>query len=1365
MSAGSSPNETPQSLSILKEVDAACDRFEAEWRSGARPQIRAYLARASREARRRLLQELLRVDIAYRRKHGGQPQAGDYKSLSGLFDATVLNRLLAPPAKPQPEPVTPAPVSQAQGRPPEARAVHLATTVPHVAHVETAPAPPRLFGDYEIVKELGKGGMGIVYLARQRSANRLVALKLIRMDRLEHLTPKQRKEWLTRFRTECQATARVSDDRVVTVYEVGTHDGHPFYSMRYVAGRSLAAVLEPGPLSNRPAAILIEQVARAVQAVHDQGVLHRDLKPHNILIDAQGRPFVSDFGLAKWLDTTDSPTQTGEMLGSPQYMSPEQVQDAAHVSAATDVYGLGATLYAALTGRPPFQGTTVAETLHKVKYEEPKPPRRVNPAVDRDLDTITLKCLEKEPALRFGSAAEVADELRLYLEGRPIRTRPIGPAGRLWRWRRRNPALAALSAAAVVLLAVAGALYWAYWSRGQQVTQVEEKGKQEVARVTDAGKQVAQDKKRLEYLEDMSDVQKHIEAKELPKARELLARWKPQEGEPDYRGWEWHFMNAQIREAPFSVRGHTSAVQAVAWNPDGTKLASADREGTVKVWEVATGKMLREFATQAGGVVAVAWSPGGKRLTAACPGAAQDGRGAFPGFPGRPAMPPGGGAFPAVPGQPVNPAPAQGKGQPNPAAPPPAQQRGQQAPGRGGPGDSKPAAQAAQGIVKVWDVDSGKALPDLRMAPGITDDVNFLGIPPPANPGPEAAAAQSAQHVFLGSWSNCMDWSPIGQKLALADPIGRVQIWDMGTGKGPLVVDAHKGCVSSMSWNPDGKRLATLGSDTMVKVWDAATGKEAPALGVRMTYEAMPMTGFALTWADRGKQLHVASSDGEIRILDPASGKQIATRKLEVREPMERAGLTRFRGGFVWAPDGKGLASVDSGGVSIWDLATGKQGPPIQTPGTKTDRIMESMMTAPMIGKACAPAWDRDGRRLALGQVDGTVQTVRADGKRVAVRSPVRNALAWSIDGKRLLGSPDMSGVGADAMKDTMKATRAHGQQLMEEIQRRKAAGLPLDPKMFMGQGQGRVIDQRPEHQIQVSDAITGAVIRAIGKGKERGVSLPGALAESPDGKWLASATGTGLLQLWPATGGEQPITLEEPPAPKNPPERKPINPIVFAWSPDGKQLASSSTHDTAIHLWDPVTRKPVRTLDGHAKPLRSLTWSVDGKRLASADDGGSVRIWDVAAGKESYSFTYYANQGRLAPQSKTLAPSMLSWCSDGKRLAVAGEDETIKIWDVEAGEVIATPPLPGPRGNVLVEAPAVAVAWSPDGKRLAAVNRGKVLLWDVATWQLVLTLPTAAAGRTLAWSLDGWQLASFGGDLTNRGSVTIWDATPEKEQ
>ena len=305
---------------------------------------------------------------------------------------------------------------------------------------EMAPQVP----DYEIVEEVGRGGMGVVYKARQVSANRIVALKVIRADRLEQPSPEERRKAIERFVTEAQAAARLEHENIVSVYEVGEVGGRPFYSMRFVEGSSLHDLVKPGPLESRGAAAYMAAVARAVHEAHRHGILHRDLKPHNILVEARGdRPLVADFGLAKLLQGGREITRTGDVMGTPPYMSPEQAQGSASLTVASDVYSLGATLYALLTGRPPFQGNDPVQTLRRVVEDEPVPPRTVNPDVDRDLETICLKCLDKEPRKRYASAEEVADRLQLFLEGKPIPDRPITRAERLWRWCRRNPLLAA----------------------------------------------------------------------------------------------------------------------------------------------------------------------------------------------------------------------------------------------------------------------------------------------------------------------------------------------------------------------------------------------------------------------------------------------------------------------------------------------------------------------------------------------------------------------------------------------------------------------------------------------------------------------------------------------------------------------------------------------------------------------------------------------------------------------------------------------------------------------------------------------------------------------------------------------------------
>jgi eukaryotic-like serine/threonine-protein kinase len=313
------------------------------------------------------------------------------------------------------------------------------------------------FGDYELISPLGQGGMGVVYKARQIAANRLVALKIIRPDRLGSMTEVSQRRMIDRFQAEAHAAARLQHDNLVTVYDVGEIEGCHYFSMQYVEGGSLSDRISDRSLDSREAATFIEPVCRAVHAAHQQNILHRDIKPANILIENETlRPRIADFGLAKLQDEDQELTRSGEAMGTPSYMPPEQFGDAASATARSDIYSLGATLYHLLSGRPPFKAATSMATMQQVLNVEPVALRELNPEVDKDLETICLKCLEKEPARRFQTAAEVADELKRFLNGEPILSRPLSRSERLWRWRRRNPVVASLSglAAASVLVAL-----------------------------------------------------------------------------------------------------------------------------------------------------------------------------------------------------------------------------------------------------------------------------------------------------------------------------------------------------------------------------------------------------------------------------------------------------------------------------------------------------------------------------------------------------------------------------------------------------------------------------------------------------------------------------------------------------------------------------------------------------------------------------------------------------------------------------------------------------------------------------------------------------------------------------------------------
>jgi serine/threonine-protein kinase len=342
-------------------------------------------------------------------------------------------------------------------RPPEKEAS--AAEHPSSTEVPSAPPLPSVPG-YVIARELGRGGMGVVFLATQLRLQRPVALKMPPADL-------GAEDW-RRFRTEAEAAARLHHPHVVQVYETGEHQGRPFMVMELLEGGSLAQKLAQAPLAPRPAAELLEVLARAVQHAHARGVIHRDLKPANVLLSEDGTPKVSDFGLARRLDLGSAQTQTGVVLGTPSYMAPEQAAGRGREAGpAADVYALGAILYECLTGRPPFRGATLCETTLQVLNQEPVPPRKLQPSVPRDLETICLKCLRKEPPRRYASALDLADDLRRQLEGRSVTARPAGRAERAWRWARRNPRDASLALVAVlVLLLAGGAWLWRVRTQG-----------------------------------------------------------------------------------------------------------------------------------------------------------------------------------------------------------------------------------------------------------------------------------------------------------------------------------------------------------------------------------------------------------------------------------------------------------------------------------------------------------------------------------------------------------------------------------------------------------------------------------------------------------------------------------------------------------------------------------------------------------------------------------------------------------------------------------------------------------------------------------------------------------------------------------
>jgi serine/threonine-protein kinase len=345
--------------------------------------------------------------------------------------------------------------------------------------------PFRRFGDYELLEELGHGGMGVVYRARQINLNRAVALKMLLLGQFSS------EQSIRRFQREARAAAALHHPNIVSIYETGEIEGQHYFTMEYVEGRSLASLLRDGPLASRQAAAYCKCIAEAMTAAHKAGILHRDLKPANILIDLFDQPRITDFGLAKWFaqppGSPDSPAQvreahangtsdprkaditiTGQMAGSPNYLAPEYAAgNLQHVGPGSDLYSMGAILYECLTGRPPFLAPTLQETLLRIGDSDPLAPRTLNASVPRDLETVCLKCLEKELERRYRSSQELADDLERFLRGAPVQARSIGPLTKGWRWCRRKPLIASLALALslAVTLGIAGVLW--EWRRAE----------------------------------------------------------------------------------------------------------------------------------------------------------------------------------------------------------------------------------------------------------------------------------------------------------------------------------------------------------------------------------------------------------------------------------------------------------------------------------------------------------------------------------------------------------------------------------------------------------------------------------------------------------------------------------------------------------------------------------------------------------------------------------------------------------------------------------------------------------------------------------------------------------------------------------
>jgi eukaryotic-like serine/threonine-protein kinase len=480
---------------------------------------------------------------------------------------------------------------------------------------EFVPPKVRYFGNYELLEEIARGGMGVVYKARQTTLNRTVAVKLILSGHLAS------EEDVTRFKLEAQAAASLQHPSVVAVHEVGVHNGQHYFSMDFIKGQNLSEIIRDHPLPAMTAAKYVCQIAEAIHHAHQQGVLHRDLKPSNVLIDTNDEVQITDFGLATRVEGDSDLTRTGQILGTPSYMPPEQAQGKRGlIGPASDIYSLGAILYELLTGRPPFRAASAVETLRHVVEIEPLSPRQLNPSVPKDLETICLKCLEKEPHARFPTAMHLADDLKRFLEGAPIRSRPISFVARRWRWCRRNPlpALLMLSLLASIMAGTMASVTYAIKADQRRIDAERERSKAyraidtmlgQARRSMDEGDYTAalgilgefgHEFRNLEF----QDLASLIESgrKEVMHLREPVAfvDITADQGRclaATYRG-ELHTTNLKTGKS-LTVKASQWPIHKAGFDSKGDRICCGLLFGNVEAWSATSGKKLDDFHADA----------------------------------------------------------------------------------------------------------------------------------------------------------------------------------------------------------------------------------------------------------------------------------------------------------------------------------------------------------------------------------------------------------------------------------------------------------------------------------------------------------------------------------------------------------------------------------------------------------------------------------------------------------------------------------------------------------------------------------------------------------------------------------------------
>lgn len=1034
-----------------------------------------------------------------------------------------------------------------------------------IGHTEGGPADARqgttvrYFGDYELLEEIARGGMGVVYKAKQVSLNRIVALKMILAGQFASAVEVQR------FHTEAEAAANLDHPNIVPIYEVGEHEGRHYFSMKLI-------VQGPGvggqESDQRQAARRVATVARAVHYAHQRGIIHRDLKPANILVDELGQPHITDFGLAKRMEGDANLSQSGAIVGTPAYMAPEQAAGKKGLTTAADIYSLGAVLYELLTGKPPFVGATPMDILLQVLDKEPTPPRQIKPGIDRDLETVVLKCLEKDPTRRYSSAEGFADDLERWLLGEPIQARPARTLEKAWKWARRNPSQAAL--AATVLLAIAALLVvGVIFNAHLQVASTEiAEQKAEVKKVQgEAADKLADADKRLDHAK--SAQLQMVYVGDLDRAHRVLKENFPVQGgeildkyfDSNLRGWEWHYLKRKSQGEWYAMPGQF----ALAWSPDGKTLASGYGDG-IALRDADMGKLLRTLRRPSAEmpITGIAFAKEGKRL------AAWQNYGAF--------------SLWDVP---------EGKllwESKDPKIGPPLALRPDG-------GQLATAFKSDHNEVHLRDPDTGEITKTLKFP--ATKDHGSYGGTSYAMPPVRSLA-----------------YSPDGKILAMGIVNGYVVLWNSETGA--QLSQVHLGhYVGALAFDPSGDTLYAGDHGSNINILRADAKGEWGKVGSH--YLGQDNAVHVLAVAPQSGRLLSASMDRVIRLWQ-VRGNEL--QPLAAWSGHEGHNISTL----AFSPDGKRFASLDNNGfqvmdIKIWDAAA-LDVPAEGWPANLTVRLVDFAASAD--GKYWAVARYTNERETLMELCDPVSGKVLWEvTKKVPNWSgiPRMQRVAFSADSQRLA---TMEAQDWHALPATVEVWDIASRKKLFELDK---AGEHL---LFSPDGRWIATMGVKDGAIHFWHASTGkpAFTHQPSKKYEQGASTQFGvvLAFTPDSRFLV--LGTGLLLEVHSDGLKEVHTFAFPEEPSQ--VAAIIGRMVtgragcLAISPDGRYLAASSWPGK-VDLWDLEKRRlhqkvadcGLRRTEPSFFNNLWLAFSPDGKNLAYATEFGAVHLWDLAAGQD----------------------------------------------------------------------------------------------------------------------------------------------------